>query len=114
MKAVLSDLPDDRYRDRRVFVRVDFNVPIQDGRVREDYRLRRVIPTIEYLSRRGARVILASHLGRPKGTRVPALSLKPVADRLASMLKVPGVRFIGEIVGEDVRKAVEGLQSGEV
>ena len=67
MKKVISDLPDDRYRGRRVLVRVDFNVPIDKGKIREDYRLRRAIPTIEYLCQRGAKVILASHLGKPKG-----------------------------------------------
>ena len=81
MKQVISDLPDDRYGGRRVLVRVDFNVPIDKGSIREDFRLRRAIPTIEYLCQRGAKVILASHLGKPKGRVVPELSLKPVADR---------------------------------
>ena len=82
MKKMISDLPDDRFTGRRVLVRMDFNVPIYKGEIREDYRLRRAIPTIEYLCQRGAKVILASHLGKPKGRLVPELSLKPVADRL--------------------------------
>jgi 3-phosphoglycerate kinase len=114
MKQVISDLPDDRYRGRRVFVRVDFNVPISNGQIREDYRLRRTVPTIEYLSQRGAKVVLASHLGKPKGTVVPALSLKPVADRLREMLKVPAVKFVGAVVGESVQHAVNAMKSGEV
>lgn len=114
MKMVLSDLPDHRYSGSRVFVRVDFNVPIANGQIREDYRLRRAVPTIEYLSRRGARIILASHLGRPKGKPVPELSLKPVADRLAWILKVPGVRFAREVVGKSVTDMVEALRPGEV
>jgi phosphoglycerate kinase len=114
MKQVVSDLPDDRYRERRVFVRVDFNVPISNGQIREDYRLRRTVPTIEYLSQRGAKVVLASHLGKPKGSVVPALSLKPVADRLREILKVPAVKFVGAVVGESVRQAVNAMKSGEV
>lgn len=114
MKQVVSDLPDDRYRERRVFVRVDFNVPISNGQIREDYRLRRTVPTIEYLSQRGAKVVLASHLGKPKGSVVPALSLKPVADRLREILKVPAVKFVGAVVGESVQQAVNAMKSGEV
>jgi len=114
MKMILSDLPDHRYSGSRVFVRVDFNVPIRDGQIWEDYRLRRAVPTIEYLSRREARVILASHLGRPRGNPVPELSLKPVADRLAWILKVPGVRFAGEVVGKSVIDRVETMRPGEV
>lgn len=114
LKKSIRDLPDDRYAGKSVFVRVDFNVPIQDGKIGEDYRLRRTVPTIEYLSQRGAKVILASHLGKPKGKPVPALSLKPVADRLSSMLIVPGVKFVGQVVGESVHKEIEGMSPGEV
>ena len=113
-KKIVSDLPDDRYTGRRVLVRVDFNVPIDKGQIREDYRLRRAIPTIEYLSQRGAKVILASHLGKPKGTVVPALSLKPVADRLRKMLKVPVVTFVGTVGGESVKHALDAMNPGEV
>ncbi len=114
MKQRISDLPDDRYTGRRVLVRVDFNVPITNGRIREDYRLRGAIPTIEYLSQRGAKVILASHLGKPKGTVVPELSLKPVAERLGHILKVPAVKFAGAVIGEPVQRAITDLKSGEV
>lgn len=114
MKKVISDLPDDHYTGRRVFVRVDFNVPISSGQIREDYRLRRAVPTIEYLSQRGAKVVLASHLGKPKGTVVPELSLKPVADRLGQMLKVPAVKFVGAVVGESVKQAVNAMKPGEI
>ena len=114
MKKVISDLSDDHYRGRRVFVRVDFNVHIRNGQIREDYRLRRTVPTIEYLSQRGAKVILASHLGKPKGTVVPELSLKPVADRLGQMLKVPAVKFVGAVVGESVKQALNAMKPGEI
>jgi phosphoglycerate kinase len=114
MKRMLSHLPDVRYAGRRVFVRVDFNVPIDKGQIREDYRLRRAIPTIEYLSRRGAKVILASHLGKPKGKAVPELSLKPVAERLSKILNVPALTFTGAVVGEPVTRAVNALKPGDV
>ncbi len=67
MKMTITDLPDDDYKGKKIFVRVDFNVPVEKRKVSEDYRIRRSIPTIEYLARNGAAVILASHLGRPKG-----------------------------------------------
>lgn len=114
MKRVISDLPDVRYKGRCVFVRVDFNVPISNGKIREDHRLRCAIPTIEYLSQRGAIVILASHLGKPKGAVVPRLSLKPIADRLREMLKVPAVKFVSAVVGEPVKHALAAMKPGEV
>lgn len=114
VKKSITDLSDDRYAGTPVFVRVDFNVPIQGGQIREDYQIRRAIPTIEYLSRRGAKVILASHLGKPKGKTVPDLSLKPVADCLSSMLMVPAVKFVGDVAGVSVTNAVKAMNSGEV
>ncbi len=78
MEMSIYDIPDDFYKGKRVLVRVDFNVPIEKEMVREDYRIRRSISTIEYLAKRGAAIVLASHLGRPKGNVVPELSLKPV------------------------------------
>ena len=112
-KLVVSDLPDSEFDGKRVFVRVDFNVPIKDGVISEDYRIRRTIPTIDYLIEKGARVILASHLGRPKGRVLAELSLKPVSSRIAELLGKP-VKFIGKVIGDDVRMEVNELQKGEV
>lgn len=98
---------------RRVLVRVDFNVPLEDGRITDDHRIREALPTISYLIERGAKVILCSHLGRPKGKVDPALRLDPVGARLAELLGRP-VRKTADVVGEDARAAVASLQPGGV
>ena len=97
---------------RRVLVRVDFNVPLDDGRITDDTRIRQALPTIEELRDRAARIVLVSHLGRPKD-RDPALSLRPCADRLAELLGVP-VELAPGVTGEAVRALVDGLQPGGV
>ncbi len=112
-KLVVSDLPDSEYRGKRVFVRVDFNVPIKDGRISEDYRIRRTIPTIDYLIARGAKVVLGSHLGRPGGRVVPELSLRPVADRLSELLGAR-VRFVGKSICDEVKRCIDEMDEGEV
>jgi len=112
-KLTILDLEDTFFKGKRVFVRVDFNVPIKDGKIQDDTRIRKALPTITYLLDREARVILASHLGRPKGERKPELSLRPVADHLSKILKKK-VKFVDDCVGDKVENAVNELKNGDV
>ena len=98
---------------KRVFLRVDLNVPLEDGRVGEDTRIRSVLPTIERCLEGGASVILASHLGRPKGKPDPRYSLKPVAARLEELLGRP-VPLLPDCVGPEVAAAAAALKPGDV
>lgn len=98
---------------KTVLVRVDFNVPLQDGVVMDDTRIRAAIPTIEYLLAHNSKVVLCSHLGRPKGVRVEALSLAPVADRLSQLLGNP-VEFSNDCVGAEVEAKTSALEPGQV
>jgi phosphoglycerate kinase len=98
---------------KRVLVRVDFNVPLDGGRVADDTRIRAALPTIESLRERGASLVLVSHLGRPQGEVVPELSMKPVGERLAELLGAP-VEQAPAVVGEDVETMAAGLAPGRL
>ncbi|MDM5339952.1 phosphoglycerate kinase [Fictibacillus enclensis] len=96
-----------------VFCRVDFNVPMENGEITDDTRIRAALPTIQYLTEQGAKVLLASHLGRPKGQVVEELRLNPVAQRLSNLLGKEVVKT-DEAYGEEVKKALTGLENGSV
>ena len=109
-KRALTDYPVD---GRRVFVRVDFNVPLKDGAVADDTRIRAALPTIKYLIDHDCRVVLASHLGRPKGKVVPELRMDPIAARLSELLGRP-VEKADDCVGPKVAAAAAALAPGSV
>ena len=98
---------------KRVFMRVDFNVPIEDGRITDDNRIRASLPSIKYVMDKGGRLILASHLGRPKGKPEPKYSLKPAAIRLSELLGKP-VQFAPDCIGSEVQKMASELPQGGV
>lgn len=100
-------------QNKTVISRVDFNVPLNNGVVESDKRLRASLPTIQYMVKQGAKVVLMSHLGRPKGQVVESMSLAPVATRLAELLGTE-VKFVKDCIGEEVEAAVKSLESGQV
>ena len=111
-KKTILDLKDEELIGKRVLVRVDFNVPIKNGVITDDRRIREALPTIKYLMEKGAKVILVSHLGRPKGFQ-DDLRLDPVAKRLSELLGKP-VKKLNDCIGEEVEKEVANMNPGDV
>ena len=107
MKVSVRDLD---VKGKRVFVRVDFNVPLKKGVIGDDTRIRSSLPTIQYILDHGGTVVLASHLGRPKGAVNAEMSLRPIADRLAELLGKP-VAFASDCIGDAARKAVDAVHA---
>jgi phosphoglycerate kinase len=109
-KLTIDDLD---LKGRRVLMRVDFNVPLEDGRVANDKRIKAALPTIKNIVERGGRLVLMSHLGRPKGARVPEMSLEPCVAVLNHLLGKE-VGFVNDCIGEAVEAAVGRLEDGDV
>ncbi len=109
-KKTITDL---EVKGKRVLVRVDFNVPLKDGRVADDTRIQGALPTINYLLEHGAALILCSHLGRPKGEAKPEFSLRPVAEYLDNLIAAP-VTFVTDCIGAEVSAAAGALQPGQI
>ncbi len=112
-KRTLDSLPRAGVEGLRALVRVDFNVPLRDGRVADDTRIRAALPTIDWLRQRGCRVVLLSHLGRPKGKVKPAFSLRPVVDALETEIGAP-VTFIADPTDADAAKVTRRMKRGEI
>jgi phosphoglycerate kinase len=110
-KKTIKDLD---FKGKRVLVRVDFNVPLKEGKVKDDTRIRAALPTIQYLLDQGAAVMLCSHLGRPKGSPAPEFSLQPVAAHLSGLLPDIQVTFCPECVGPQAEAAAKALQPGQI
>ena len=113
-KATIADLRDEDVRGKRVLVRVDYNVPIENGRITDDKRITSTLPTLDALLQRGARVVLLAHFGRPKGKPNAEMSLRPVAAHLETLLEGRSFRFVEETVGLQAGGAVSLMQDGEV
>ncbi|HDL16634.1 MAG TPA: phosphoglycerate kinase [Rhizobiales bacterium] len=99
---------------KRVLLRVDLNVPMRDGVITDTTRIERILPTVELLVKRGARVVILSHFDRPKGKRMPEMTLRPVAEKTGEMLQGANVRFVEECMGPEAEAAVNSLGKGEV
>ncbi len=114
----MKSLKDFNFKEKKVFLRCDFNVPIEKNRVSDDFKIQKTLETIKYLKKAGAKIILATHLGRPqeiksKQKRLNQYSLKPIKEKLEELLKEK-IKFPGEVLGRRVRKEIENLRKGEI
>ncbi len=110
----LRTIDSEDYSGKRVFLRVDFNVPVGNGTITDDSRIKAALPTIERLLKQGASLVISSHMGRPKGAPNPEMSLKIVAQRLGSLLEGKEVKFLTDCTGDTVKAAAAGLKPGEI
>jgi len=109
----MKNLADLDFKNKRVLVRVDYNIPLEGGAVKDDSRIRLTLPTIEYILKQPkSKIVIISHLGRPDGKAAPEFSLKPVADRLGKLLKKE-IKFIDDIIDEEGDKTIRNLGNGE-
>lgn len=111
MKRTIQSLD---VKNKRVLLRVDFNVPMEDGFITDDTRIIRELPTIKYLLTKGAKLIICSHLGRPKGKVVESMSLMPVAKKLVELLPLTKIRFANDCIGKEAKAMAEKLKPGEI
>ncbi len=98
----------------KVFLRVDYNVPVENEKVVDDTRIKASLPTVKFILENGGKLIIASHMGRPKGKIVPELSLKPVAEHLRELLPGTKITFVEEVIGEKAKNAADALKEGEI
>jgi phosphoglycerate kinase len=110
---ILRTIRDYDFSGKRALVRVDFNVPLKDGEVTDDTRIRAALPTIKYILDAGGSVVVMSHFGRPKGKKNPEFSMAPIGKEFASLLGLP-VKLAPDVIGDEVTKEVKNLKSGEV
>ena len=113
MKQSISSLKKDSLQGKRIFLRVDFNVPIQNGKISDNTRIKEALPTIKYLIKNEAKIIIGSHLGRPKGKKNDALTLKPIAKELEQELQHP-VNFGNDSYSKNIEIVASKLNNGEV
>lgn len=112
-KKSIRDVTDAQLAGKRVLVRVDYNVPLEDGKITDDKRIRETVPTLQYLLDRDACLVVVSHLGRPKGKWNDEFSIQPAAEHLATLLEAP-VHFVRDVVGPEARSRADALKAGEV
>mgnify|MGYP000288807579 CR=1 FL=1 len=110
---MLKNLKSFDLKEKRVLIRVDFNVPVEDDKVLDDFRIESAIPTIQHCLKEGAKVILMSHFGRPQGQRDKKLSLMPAGEKLADLLEMP-IKFSDDCISEDSHDVTLGLRAGEI
>jgi phosphoglycerate kinase len=113
-KHEFRSIEDAEVEGKRVLVRVDMNVPMRDGVITETNRIDRVLPSIRALAARGAKIVILSHFDRPKGKRVPEMSLRPVAEKMDELLESASVRFVDDCIGPDVEGVVNSLGDGQI